>query len=199
MAADKSAFLIGYYNFPKAQLVIEGEIILEKHAFTTASMAAEIKAIENELYPDHEPYMRVADSNNIILVTDLNNLHNLTFRSTSKDSLDAMINKVRMWIGAGRIIVHPRCKHLIGALKNGVWNKQRTEFARSATYGHYDILAALVYLVRNIDEYTNPIPRLYGRDSLKVRLLNPHLEETDTQETLKQIFSPSQDESTDLY
>jgi hypothetical protein len=29
-------------------------------------------------------------------------------------------------------------------------------------YGHYDHLAALVYLVRNLDQNTNPIPNNYG-------------------------------------
>ena len=34
-------------------------------------------------------------------------------------------------------------------------------FGRSKKYGHYDHLAALVYLVRGIDTNTNPIPKLY--------------------------------------
>jgi hypothetical protein len=54
--------------------------------------------------------------------------------------------------------VSTRCKHLLGCLKYGVWDKNRKEFARSKAYGHYDHLAALIYLVRNLDRFTNPIP-----------------------------------------
>jgi hypothetical protein len=51
---------------------------------------------------------------------------------------------------------------LIDSLKYGLWNEKRSEFARSKTLGHFDAIAALMYLIRNIDEATNPIPVKLG-------------------------------------
>ena len=78
-----------------------------------------------------------------------------------------MVNEVRLWINDGRVVVHPRCKYTIGCLDNGIWDKAHKEFGRSATFGHFDALAGLCYLIRHIDVNTNPIPRLYGLDTQK--------------------------------
>jgi hypothetical protein len=96
------------------------------------------------------------------MIRDFSSIHNLTFISTDKDVLEAMINEVRIMVQNGRIIIHPRCKMLIGCIKYGVWDKNKKSFARSATYGHFDHLAALVYLVRNLATNTNPIPADHG-------------------------------------
>ncbi len=42
-------------------------------------------------------------------------------------------------------------------------DENKKELARSKVYGHFDALMALVYLVRNIDTQTNPIPKYYGK------------------------------------
>ena len=65
-------------------------------------------------------------------------------------------------VADGRIVVHPRCTQLLGCLKYGVFNNKRSEFARSNVYGHYDHLAALIYLVRNLSTHSNPIPADHG-------------------------------------
>jgi hypothetical protein len=75
-----------------------------------------------------------------------------------------MINTLRLMVARGQIIVDPRCKHLKGCLKYGVWNAKRTEFSRSKVYGHFDGLAALVYLVRNLNKNSNPIPSDFQLD-----------------------------------
>jgi hypothetical protein len=77
---------------------------------------------------------------------------------TNKDTLEAMINEVRILVQNKRIVISPKCVKLIGCLKYGVWNTKKSQFARSATYGHFDHLAALIYLVRNLAVHTNPIP-----------------------------------------
>ncbi len=91
---------------------------------------------------------------------------------TNKESLDAMVNEVRIMVGEGKIIIHPRCIKLIGCLKYGIWDKHRKEFARDKVYGHYDHFAALVYLVRNLAKHSNPIPADHGFVNHKSWLLN---------------------------
>lgn len=155
---DKTASIFGYYEFLKARLVIEDEREMSGAMMNTELLAQQIRAVEVEMWGEKPPFRRIADNNNPLLLLDLTSIHNLPFISTGKDQLHAMINELRLFIQAGQLIIHPRCKMLIGCLKFGVWNQKRTEFARSSTYGHYDHLAALVYLVRNLLRNSNPIP-----------------------------------------
>ena len=168
---DKTAILLAYYDFPNAKLIVEDELIHEGPQTTTKLIAETVVNKEFDLWglekekkqdKDH-PRLRVADNNNVIMLQDLGALHGIHFLPTQKDNLQAMVNQVRMWVMAGRLIVDPRCKELIGCLKYGIWNEQRTEFARSQSYGHFDALASLIYLVRNIDESTNPIPENWDK------------------------------------
>jgi hypothetical protein len=102
-------------------------------------------------------YKRVSDVD-LRLVTDLNELHQLRFVTTRKDNREAAINELRIRIQNKRIEIHPRCKNTIAHLDHAIWNKARTQFDRSGKFGHFDALAALVYLDRNVDRNRNPMP-----------------------------------------
>jgi len=194
---DFTAGLFAYYHFKKAALVIEAESGMRGPEMTTDKLAAQLKWKEWELWGgkagieegvcekcqrfslegscrcrewiEKKVYRRIADNNNPQLLQDFSALHGIHFRPTDKDELPAMINEVRLMVKQGRILVHPDCKMLIGCLKYGIYNdkKKKRDFARSKVYGHYDWLAALVYLVRNLDTYSNPIPKAYGLDPAK--------------------------------
>lgn len=163
---DFTACIFGYYDFKKASLIIEDELTMHGPSMTTDKLADAIKAKELEMWPDQtRPFRRISDNNNPLLVQDLNSLHDLTFTYVEKDSLEAMINEVRLMVQAGSIIINPRCKQTIGCLKYGVWDIKKKGFARSTTYGHFDHLAALIYLVRMLAKHTNPIPATHGHTS----------------------------------
>ncbi len=158
---DFTSTLFGYYDFLSAKIVIEDEFILKN--MTTQQLVDLIKLKEAELYPNETMYRRIADSSNPLLINDMASLHNLPIISTSKTTLETMVNEVRIWFLNNKVIIHPRCKYLIGCLEYGVWadneqGRQRKMFGRTTTYGHFDGLASLVYLIRNIDTNTNPIP-----------------------------------------
>lgn len=159
---DFTAVLFGYYDFKQARLVIEDELVMNGPEMTTELLKDAVIATELELWPNKKVYKRISDNNNPLLLQDLQSMHNLRFMATSKDELHAMINEVRLWVKAGRLKIAPKCKQLLGCLKFGVWTDKRDQFARSKVYGHFDALAALVYLIRNIDQHTNPIPITHG-------------------------------------
>lgn len=167
---DFTAVLYAHYNFREARLYIEDESTIHGPAMTTKLIADTVRPKELELWKhperDEHPkvYRRVADNNDLIVLQDLGATHGLNFVPTSKESLQAMVNKVREWVAAGRVRVSPRCKYLIGCLKYGIWDDHRKQFERSKVYKHFDHLAALVYLIRNIDEHSNPIPPGLGAD-----------------------------------
>lgn len=156
---DLTAVLFGYWDFRRAVLVVEDELALSR--MTTDDLAHGIRAKEASLSWPRGPLMRVSDTD-LIVINDLNRLHNLGFIATQKDDKEAAINAVRMLVGEGKLAIHPRCKNLIAHLKYGIWNKHRTQFERAEGFGHFDFVDALVYLVRNVRREKNPYPHLLG-------------------------------------
>lgn len=108
------------------------------------------------------PYMRVADNNAPMTLSELAIEHGLVFVPTRKDELEAQIVQVCRWVREGRLAIHPRCVHLIAQMQAAVWNKARTEFAESKEFGHFDAVAALIYLVRNVIPNQDRVPHGYG-------------------------------------
>jgi hypothetical protein len=168
---DFTAILFAHYNWREARLYIEDELTIHGPTMTTKLIADSVRPVERRLWGNPDPntlppavYRRIADNNDPIVLQDLSVTHNLNFAPTDKESLHAMVNKVREWVGAGRLRVSPKCKMLLGCLKYGVWDDKRKMFERVDDYRHFDHLAALVYLIRNIDEITNPIPPGFGVD-----------------------------------
>lgn len=159
---DFTAVLFGYYDFIKAKVVIEDEILLKGSKVTTNSLATLIKSKEAELYPQKPVYLRVSDNNNPIFLNDLaQEPHKLYFLPTLKDDKDSAISKVRLLIQQEKIIINPRCKTLINHIKYATWNSKRTGFDRDLQNGHFDAADAIIYLVRNIQMNKNPYPNSY--------------------------------------
>lgn len=159
---DRTAVLYGYWDFPRAKLVIEDESLL--HRPSTSDIASELVRKERALWTGMEPYARVSDVDPR-LIQDLWTLHHIQFRASEKqDSLGA-INLVRNMIQTREIEISPRCVHLVRQMKNAIWNNKATDFARAGTKspdGHYDLVAALKYLCRAVNRHHNPFPEGYG-------------------------------------
>lgn len=183
----KTVAIFGYYDFLKAQLVIEDEYETGGPTLTTATLQAAIKEKEKELWGEQRPYLRVSDNNNPLLLQDLSHDHDLHFIPTDKGRLEEMVNTVKISVRSGSILVHPRCKQLKGCLKYGVWDKKRDQFAESKVYGHFDALAALIYLWRNVDRVTNPIPADFQVDRMNQMFFPKKLDSSGAQ-TLKKAF-----------
>lgn len=172
---DMTAAIFGHYDFKRAALIIEDEFDMSGPSMNTELLVGRIRAKEIDLWDNKEnprdsnnnpiPFRRISDNNWPIMMLDLSSIHNLTFIETTKDSLEAMINEVRLMVQAGQIIINPKCVKLIGCLRYGVWDTKKKKFARSSTYGHFDHLAALIYLVRNLAKGTNPIPVDHGYEN----------------------------------
>lgn len=169
---DHTAVLFGFWHFSDSYLYVEDEVSAPR--MNSALIADMIRQKETVLWtgvlhhrghrvqPRPQPYMRVSD-NDPRLLFDLANDHKLIFTATAKDNLDQQINSVRVAISEKRIRIHPRCKMLRKQLRDGIWkNEARKVFAREGSdLGHFDLIAALVYLWRNASMYKgrNPAPR----------------------------------------
>lgn len=199
-AVDKTVVLFAWYDFLNARLVVEDEYVIFGPSMTTERLAAAVKEREHRLWPSATPgkarnvYRRVADNNNPIMLLDLSAMHDLPFMPTQKSGrterqtiIEAMVNELRINVQAGKVLVHPRCTELIGCLRYGIWEENRKTFARSREYGHFDALAALIYLNRNIDRVTNPIPHDYNLNPSE-QFITPDSSKKPEHETIKQAF-----------
>lgn len=167
---DMSAVLFGYWWFSEETLVIEDEIVAPR--LNSAELAARIKRKEDKLWSNvrrrggsqfetkPQPYLRVSD-NDPRLIADMHIDHGLRFIATQKDNLRTQVNQVRIAIQGHKILIHPRCSVLVKHLRAGVWKKPGTLFGRDdEQFGHFDAIAALVYLWRNVHKHRNPVPQL---------------------------------------
>lgn len=157
---DLTAVLFASYDFQNTCLVIEKDLTMAGTMMTTQSIASRIKEEQALLWGDIKPFKYIADNNNPQMTQDMAITYGLPFVRTDKEDLEAMVNQLKVFIQQGKLKVKANCKHLIGCLKFGVWarNKRGKMFAHSKQYGHYDGLAALIYLVRKLDRVTNPYP-----------------------------------------
>lgn len=151
---DPSHALYGYYDFMQAALVILDESYMPR--FRTDQIAAEVKLKEKSVFADREVYLRKTDVDHR-LIADMAAQHQLYFSATAKDDKEAQVNMLRRWVNDRKIIIHPRCKHLIHQLSTTIWNDARDEFVRTDE-GHGDGVDALLYMLRNAPVGRNPFP-----------------------------------------
>lgn len=189
---DQTVAHWGYYDFENARFVFEDEVMMRGPQMTTDYLGDTLKATEAKLWTDpiNGPlpvYRRTADNNNLLLLQDLATRHDIHWQPTDKEFLHQMVNKVRIWMKNGRIIISPKCKLLIGCMRNGIWDEPRKKFHRSKTYGHYDALASAMYMIRNVDEHDNPFPKNIGITSFDHHV-PMSAETTKTHKELKKLI-----------
>lgn len=188
---DKTAVVFAHYNYRKKTLVIDATLDLQGSEYNTSKLAQMIKDKRDQLWPNPaflKDLRYIADNNNLIVINDLNVIYKLPFIGTTKGRLDEMVQKVRDWIFDKRVLFGPDALEALNCAKFAIWAKSRTEFGRSAKYGHYDLLAAITYLVRNVNEFKDPLP-LAVVDRTKFYIapqITPEL--SDANRELAQIF-----------
>lgn len=163
---DRTAIIFAHYNFRTKKVIIEDHLDLQGSEISSGRIAESIKAKVLSLWSDNEmPVRYICDSNNVLIQNDMNVVYQLPFTSTTKDRLASqMVQKVRDWIYDDRVEFAPEAEFVLKCAQSGWWAKGKDAFARSKIYGHYDALAALIYLIRNIDTTTDPVPRLLNVD-----------------------------------
>lgn len=195
---DFTVVLFGTYAFRPAKFYLHDLIVMTGPKMTTDLLAKAIQEKEFELWGNSEKpddkiavHHRIADNSHPLLNNDLTLDYQIPFEEVEKGSLDEMVNDLRLWVKSGRLIVSPKAKHLIGALESGIWNEKRSEFSQSKNFGHFDAVAAAVYLVRclknGIEQY-NPIPE----NALKnpyTHFILPEAKMSRTAKELKRAFT----------
>ncbi len=194
---DLTAVLFAHYNYRTNKVIVEGQLSLVGQDLSSARIAQAIKDKVIEIWP--EPAYRkevtyICDSNNILIQSDMINVHKLNFISTTKEKLKSqMVQKVRDWIYDDRMLFSPAAEFAMKSAAAAHWAKgDKDSFAKSKIYGHYDACAALIYLIRNIDEINDPLPMLMGVDPY-THFINPNLQNTQNAGNIRElqgVFNP---------
>lgn len=167
---DLTVALFAAWDFPNARIIVLDERVYQ-HAHS-AVIAPDVLAAERALWGDVEPFVRVADCDAVVRA-DLAREHGLVCRAPRKDDKHAAVNATRMALANGQIVIHERCRTLIAHGKGAIWNRQRTSFERSGTFGHFDGVDALIYLNRHVDRNSNPFPRFHRGETHHSHWLPP--------------------------
>jgi hypothetical protein len=163
---DATGALFAYWDFAKARLVIEDELIL--HHANTPQIAEAIFQKEKELWGEKAPFMRVSDVDKR-LIADLAQIHGLVFAPADKRDSKAGIHKMRGMVHNRELVILPKCKGLVRQLTNAVFNKKATDFAQGDEIDkHFDLVAALKYGCKGFIPSRNPYPAGYGRPGFGV-------------------------------
>jgi len=192
---DKTAVIFAYYDYRAKSVIVEDHLDLSGAEISSGRIAIAIKDKVKELWPttEHRKDIRyICDSNNVLIQQEMINTYGLPFVSTSKSKLESqMVQKVRDWIFDERIEFLPAAEFVLRSAASAWWAKSRDKFARSKIYGHYDHCAALIYLIRNVDETSDPLP-LIRNANIHTHFIDPLIQNKHTGQIgeLQQIFNP---------
>lgn len=161
---DFTAGLWGYVDFDHSKLIIETELWLNYSS--TREITEEAKRIEQDL--EYNKIVRKGDCADAQQLYDMSKDHGYQIHPISKRSnqsnvgfRDSVINQLRLAIANQKIIINPdSCPRLVSQIKYGIWNERRTDFERSETMGHLDLLITLAYFNDNAPWNDNPYPLL---------------------------------------
>jgi hypothetical protein len=103
------------------------------------------------------PCYRTSDTD-IRMIQDISIEYGILFSPAAKDDAEAQRNALRDAIGAGRVVFLEDAGPVIDHVQNAEWNEKRTDYERHPVYGHYDCLAALIYMYRIVSRNANPMP-----------------------------------------
>jgi hypothetical protein len=181
---DLTGILFAIADFNRQTLCIEHELLLQQA--NTDTIARLVTAVLLEHYSDFARYLpeepdevglepakyqpnrpflsAVIDNAVPIVISDLWNMHKLSFGLAQKDHSEAAISAMRVELVSRRVEIHPRCEHLRRQLRTAVRTKPGGDMARSTRDGHYDLVAAKKYLVRDWQGLRthNPYPTDFG-------------------------------------
>lgn len=200
---DICAVSCGYYDFERAKLVIRRS--WGKRNANTNEVVAAIRDLEERTFANlrywnnkgfqSNPFHRYSDTE-ARLILDLNKLYGMRVLPISKDQgKEAMLHSFRSAVQTGQVEWHSDAEESIAAVEAAVWNKDRTDWARSPVFGHYDQLAVAQYMWRMCNRVDNPLPpqgvtmqQKYSADRLVVRrhTLERH---TKVQEQWRKLWS----------
>jgi len=164
---DFHALVFGTWDYVRECFAQQGEIFAR--GFTTPELVKRIREMELRLWGPAPAgrVLRYMDTNNVVLLTDLNRVHGLRFLATKKHDKPDWIRRLRAMFGNATYIVDPACTKSVQTFAEALWADTFKDFYRvegrhseaAATgIGHADLLDAALYAIRNIPRGVKRVP-----------------------------------------
>lgn len=180
---DYTALVFATFNFRAARLEVDGELtfsgkdvrsdLIAERAAVAYQGIYGTKLWDPTRFPANHSYRGVSDSADPILINEINKYPGMSFMPVKKaDTLDAMLQEFRILVMRGKIVVNPKCALTIHCLENGIWDDKHSKLDQDILAHHFDHLMALVYLTRHVDWDSNPIPKDFMVDNVRVMEIN---------------------------
>jgi hypothetical protein len=122
------------------------------------------------------PACRYMGEDGLRTMVNLRAEHEIAFTGADTAAPEAQSNSLRTAFSRGQILISPECVELIAHLESARWDERRTKWERHPRYGHYDLVAALMYLWSNIDRVSDPNPPLHWDVASQSVGINPGVE-----------------------
>ncbi len=147
---DLTHGMTGFYNHDTGKCYVWAETTHQAHVPSSVIVESFRGLLEGfeELPP------RVMDGAGIARV-DFAKDHKFDTSLPVKDEFEAGLLLLRNSFFKDQVIIHPSCKQLISTLRSGLLNRTRTDYNRTATLGHCDAAANLIYFLRMIDKVSD--------------------------------------------
>lgn len=165
---DMCAVVTGWYDFERAKLVIRNS--WQQRNANTNQVVAAIRDLEERTFAgltywtnrtktfQRNPLHRYSDTE-ARLILDLKSLHGIQITPVDKsEGKLAALQRFRTGVQTASIEFHPEAESAIASVEAAVWNKERSDWARSETHGHYDLLDACIYANLSANKIDNPFP-----------------------------------------
>lgn len=198
---DFTGILFAYLDFKNAKLVIEDEYLGNSaDKITIEHIADVIKVKEGTLWKNNESERgklayRVSD-NDAFVINELAQKYKINFIISDKREKEVAISDVRVKLNQLKIVINPRCKNLIYQMKTVIWNKSRKTFQRGIEdAGHFDLVDALIYLVKVCQWNRNPYPGFVNNNEVS-HYSNKNSNLSQTAQAFKGIFVKSKTKKT---
>lgn len=171
---DFTAIVFATYNFRKARLEVDGELTYSGKDVRSDLISEKINTKAEHLWGvGHTVWRQVSDSADPILINELNKFKGMNFVPVEKaHTLEAMLNEFRVLVASGKVLVDSKCQMMVHDLETAVWTDKRDKLDQDVFSHHFDHLMALVYLTRVLDVNSNPIPKDFMIDNVRVIELN---------------------------
>lgn len=175
---DRTGILTGHLDFMNQCFVVEAEALLHGAEAHTAAVATTWSMLEAECkYDGHRSkgghvLMRVVDDPSLRVSADLTQM-GFTAQPAQKAGREAAIASMRVAITSGRLRILSSCTQLIRQLETAIYRKSESgkqfDFQRDQD-GHFDLVDALIYLLRSVIWTRNPYPPGWSEQQELARL-----------------------------
>lgn len=163
---DMCAVSCGWFDFERNTLVIRNS--WQKRNANTAEVVRAIKDLEERTFSGllywnnsgfrENPYKRFSDTE-ARLILDMKALYGISVVPVDKSAgKEAALQRFRTAVQLSNVEWHPDAESSIASVEAAVWNKERSDWARTETHGHFDQLDVAIYALISCNRLDNPMP-----------------------------------------